>query len=300
MARLWKSSVQVDLQIPKTVIYHVGDRLNEPGVRGAPSTMFNINNTALFFAGTADLAIPSENGLLFSSSACAISLPERVDGMLGKPSPVASGVLDLLKWGESHWFIMTSTAEQKKRPPDCQDMALYDIVAEAGRGAGFELLTETPVELSQESAPDVQFLLTTSPIQENNVSSRTLRHVGFIRQGRIRVLDEFTADFANRTLEQARVLQRDSITQEIHNSSKYGAQDSRYKDTLKRLMDKVSNMVDQLEKELAETGKIVSESGLGLMHDRRKAIFSLLSRFYRNRYLVKEREFPETQKYCLD
>ena len=58
--------------------------------------------------------------------------------------------------------------------------------------------------------------------------------------------------------------------------------------TFKRLLEKVWSVVDQLEAELDAKGEHHPDSGLGFMHERRNAIFALLSRFYRNRYLVKE------------
>ena len=62
----------------------------------------------------------------------------------------------------------------------------------------------------------------------------------------------------------------------------------------------LQSVVDQLQAELDAAGKTLPDSGLGFTHQRRKSILGLLSRFYRNRYLVKARDFPVTQEYCLD
>lgn len=299
MARLWEASFQGHPQIPKTLIYHVGDRLTKSGLRWAPSTLLNMKNTSMFMLSTKpDLALPSANGLILSSAACSISVPERVDGILGRPTPMASGMLDLLKYDENYWLDIFSTAEQKKYPLGCDHMALYDIVIEAGRDAQYEILTEHPVNISQMSFAGMNCLLAAKVTKESQIPESGMRSVRFVRQGKIRNHDRDTCDFLNSILGHAQALQNDSITKEIRESSKHGGQDPRYLDALKRLLEKVQSAVDQLE--LHATSKHIPDSGLGLVRERRKSIFSLLSRFYRNRYLVKERDFPVTQEYCLD
>ncbi|KIW70239.1 hypothetical protein, variant 2 [Phialophora macrospora] len=60
MARLWRASAQGHPKIPKTLIYHVGERLTTPGLRWAPSTLLNIKDTSrLFYSNETDLALPS-------------------------------------------------------------------------------------------------------------------------------------------------------------------------------------------------------------------------------------------------
>lgn len=80
----------------------------------------------------------------------------------------------------------------------------------------------------------------------------------------------------------------------------HGDKDQRYLDAYNTLLGKAWLVVDQLEAELDATGKHLPDSGLGLMHARRKSIFALLSRFYRNRYLVQGRVFDIAQEFCLD
>lgn len=301
MARLWETCAQGHPEIPKTLIYHVGDRLTKHGLRWAPSTLLNIKNTSQFFCSTeTDLALPSANGLILSSAACSISVPERVDGILGRPSTAASSLLDFLKCDEHRWLTIFSTSERKKYPSGYDHMALYDIIIEAGRGAGFEILTEHPRNLSQESFASMDCLLVENVTKESQTPEPRMRNVRFVRQGRIGNHDQITCDFLNSLLGQAQALQNDSITQEIREHSKHGGQDPRYLDAFKRLLEKVWSVVDQFEAGLDATGRHLPDSGLGLMHERRKSIFSLLSRFYRNRYLVKQRDFPVTQEYCLD
>ncbi|MCJ1358843.1 MAG: hypothetical protein MMC33_008843 [Icmadophila ericetorum] len=301
MARLWEASVQGHPKMPKTLIYHVGDRLTKPGVRWAPSTLLNIKNTVPFYRSTeTNLAFPSTNGLILSSAACSISVPERVDGILGRPSAMASTLRDFLKCDEHHWLTIFSTSEQKKYPSGCDHMAIYDITIEAGRDGEFEILTEHPVNLSQEASARMDCLLVANATKESQTPELRMRNVRFVRQGRIQKYDRTTCDFLNSVLGQAHALQTDKITQEIRESSKNGGQDPQYLDTLKRLVEKVWSVVDQLEAGLDAMGKNLPDSGLGLVHERRKSIFSLLSRFYRNRYLVNERNFPVTQEYCLD
>ena len=95
-------------------------------------------------------------------------------------------------------------------------------------------------------------------------------------------------------------LQNDSITQEIQEMGKYDAQNPRYLVAFQRLLRKVWSLVDQLKAGLNATGYHLPNSGLGLLHERRNSIFALLSRFYRNWYLVRKRDYPVTQKYCAD
>lgn len=227
-------------------------------------------------------------------------MPERVDGILGRPSTAASNMLDVLKYDEHHWLTIFSTLEQKKYPSNCDHMALYDIAIDRGRGAEFEILIENPVILSQESSKDMNCLLVAKVSQESQIPKPETRNVRFFRQGWITNLDRVTCDFLNSLLEQAQALQNDDITQEIRESGKHGAQDPRYLDALKRLLEKVWSIVDQLKAGLDASDKHLPDSRLGLVYYRRKSIFSLLSRFYRNRYFVKERDFPVTQKYCID
>jgi hypothetical protein len=301
MARLWESTAQGQPVIPKASIYHVGDRLTKPGLRWAPSTLLNIKNTSQFFCSTeTDRALPSAHGLILSSAACSISVPERVDGVLGRPSTAASSMLDLLKCDEHHWLTIFSTSEQKKYPSGCDRMAFYDIMIEAGTGVEFEILVEKPVNLFQESYESMNCLLVAKATEESQIPDPGVRNVLFFRQGWITNHDRITCDFLDSLLGQAQALQNDSITQEIRETSKHGDQDLRYLDAFKRLLGKVWSVVDQLEAGLDATGKHLPDSGLGLMHDRRKSIFSLLSRFYRNRFLVRERDFPITQEYCVD
>ena len=301
MARIWEASAQGHPEIPKALIYHVGDRLTKPGLRWAPSTLLKIQNTSQFVSSTGtDLALPSTNGLILSSAACSVSVPERIDGILSRPSPVASSVLDLLKCDDHYWLTIFSTPDQKKYPTGCEHMALYDIIIEAGKGAEFEILTEHPVNLSSEPNAIIKCVLVAKATKESQIPEPRTRNVHFVRQGHISYHNRITCDFLNSLLEQAQELQKDDITQEIRESSKHGSQDPRYLDAFKRLLEKVWSVVDQLEAGLDATGKHLPDSGLGLMHERRKSIFSLLSRFYRNRYVVKERDFPVTQEYCLD
>ena len=301
VARVWESCAQGHPQIPMTLIYHVGDRLTKHGLRWAPSTLLNIKNTSKFFcsAQTA-LARPSANGLILSSAACSISVPERADGILGHPSIAASSMLDLLKCDEHRWLTIFSTSEQKKYPPGCSDTALYDIINRAGRGEESEILTEYSVNLAQDSSASLDCLLVENVAKESQSREPRTRNVHFVRQGRLSGHDRAICDFLNSLLEKAQALQSYSITQEIRESSKHGGQDPRYLDAYKRLQEKAQSVVDQLEAELDAAGKILPDSGLGFMHQRRKSILGLLSRFYRNRYLVKERDFPVTQEYCLD
>ena len=130
---MWQQITQSQIIIPKTLIHHVGDRLTEPGLRWAPSTLLNVENTFpfLYLLG-ADRAYPSTHGLLLSSAAFLISVPNRVDSIIGPPSMMASRVLDLLRYDEHNWLHIFSTREQKKYPPGCNDMALYDIIAAVG------------------------------------------------------------------------------------------------------------------------------------------------------------------------
>ena len=301
MARVWESCAQGHPKIPKTLIYHVGDRLTKHGLRWAPSTLLNIKSASQFsFSTETALAFPSANGLILSSAACSISAPERIDGIFGSPSTAASSMLDLLKCDEHRWLTIQSTSEQKKYPPGCNDTALYDIIKKAGRGGESEILTEYPVNLAQDSSASLNCILVENVAKESQTSEPMTRNVHFVRQGRLSGHDRVTCNFLNSLLGQAQALQDDSITQEIRESSKHGGQDPRYLDAYKRLQEKAQSVGDQLEAELDAAGKILPDSGLGLAHQRRKSILSLLSRFYRNRYLVKERDFPVTQEYCLD
>jgi hypothetical protein len=300
MARMWRATVQGHPKIPKSLIYHVGERLTTPGLRWAPSTLLNIKDTSHFFySNETDLALPSSSGLLLSSAACSVSVPQRVDGMLGRPSTAASSMFDLLKCGEQ-WFEIFSTSDQKKYPLAHGNMALYDLIVEAGSGAKFELLLQHPINPPREPVTRMHCLLVANTLEESGVPKPKTRHVGFIRQGWISSLDEVTCGFLDTLLGQAQALQNDSIMQEIHENGKHGAQDPRYLDTIKRLLGKVEDIVTQLESALNETGQHLPENGLGLRQERRPAIFALLSRFYRNRYMVKEIDFPVTQEYCLD
>lgn len=301
MARVWESCAQGHPQIPRTLIYHVGDRLTKHGLRWAPSTLLNVEATCKFFcsAETA-LAFPSANGLILSSAACSISVPERADGILGHPSIADPSMLDLLKCDEHRWLKIFSRSEQKKYPPDCSDMALYDIVNKAGRGRNFEILIEYPVDLAPDSSASLDCLLVENVAKESQSPEPRTRNVHFVRQGGLSSLNRVICDFLNLLLEQAQALQNDSITQEIRESSKHGSQDPRYLHAYKKLQEKAQSVVDQLEAELDAAGKILPDSGLGLKYQRRKSILDLLSRFYQNRYLVKERDFPATQEYCLD
>ena len=125
MARLWKSAAQGQTVMPKASIYYVGNRLTEPGLSWAPSTLLNIMNTSPFFCSAeTDCAHPSADGLIFSNAACSVSVPERVDGILGPPSTAASSMLDVMKSGEHHWLTIFSTSEQKEYPSDRDDKAL--------------------------------------------------------------------------------------------------------------------------------------------------------------------------------
>jgi hypothetical protein len=301
MVRLWESIAKGQPVIPRALIYHVGDRLTKPGLRWAPSTLLNMKTTSGFFCSSeTDCALPSAHGLILSSAACSISVPERVDGILGRPSTAASSMLDLLKYDESHWFTIFSTSEQKKYPSGCDHMALYDIIIEAGTGAEFEILVENPVNLSQESYENMNCLLVAKATKESQIPNPGMKNVRVIRQGWITNHDRITCDFLNSLQAQAQALQNDSISQEIREIGKYGEQDVRYLDAFKRLLGKVWSVVDQIEEGLDATGKHLPDNGLGLLHARRKSIFSLLSRFYRNRYLVREQDFPLTQEYCVD
>ena len=301
MARVWESCAQGHPEIPKTLIYHVGDRLTKHGLRWAPSTLLNIKDTSKFFCSTETaLAFPSANGLILSSAACSISVPERTDGILGRPSIAASNMLDLLKCDEHRWLTIFSTSEQKIYPPGRSDTALYDIISKAGRGGEFEILTEYPVNLAQASSASLDCLLVENFAKESQTPEPRTRNVHFFRQGRLSGHDRVVCDFLNSLLEKGQALQNDSITQEIRESSKHGGQDPRYLDAYKRLQGKAQSVVDQLEAEWDAAGKTLPDSGLGFTHQRRNAILGLPSRFYRYRYLVKERDFPVTQEYCLD
>ena len=301
MAVLWESSSQRQLLIPKASIYHVGDRLTKPGLRWAPSTLLNIESTSHFFCSTeTDFALPSPNGLILSSAAYSISVPERVDSILSRASTAASSMLDLLKYDELQWLTIFSTSGQKKYPLGCNHMAFYDIMIETGRDADFEILIENSARLLQDSYKSTNCLLVENFTKDSQNPDSKMKNAHFVRQGWITNHDRATCAFLNSLLGQAQALQNDNITREIRELSEHGDQDQRYLDAYQRLLKKVETIVTQLEAELDAEDKKLPDSGLGLMHNRRKSIFSLLSRFYRNRYLVKERDFSISQKYCID
>lgn len=301
MARLWKASIEGQPKIPKRIIYHIGNRLTTTGLRWAPSTLLGISDSSPFFCESeADLARPSKAGLILSSAAFGIKAVHRVDGMLSRPSTAASSMLDLVKYDESHWFSVFSTSGQKKHPPANEDMGLYDIIMDAGLGSEFDILTERSVNFSKESGTRMQCLLVSKTKGTTNPGQDKTRNVAFVRQGWIRCVDEITNDFLNSLLAHAQALQNDTVSQNLLENGKYGAQDPRYLEAIKRLVDKVGVVVNQIEDDLDRSGKHLPDSGLGLVQHRSKAIFAMLSRFYRNRYLVKEKDFPDTQEFCID
>ena len=181
-------------------------------------------------------------------------------------------------------------------------MELYDIINKAGGDGEFEILTECPVNLAQDSSASLNCLLVENVAKQSQTPERRTRNIHFVRLGQLGGHNRVTCDFLNLLLgqAQAQALQNDSITQEIRENSKHGGQDPRYLDAYKRLQEKALSVVDQLEAELDAAGQTLPDSGLGFTHQRHNSILGLLSRFYRKRYLVKERDFPVTQEYCLD
>ena len=134
---------------------------------------------------------------------------------------------------------------------------------------------------------------------ESQMAVPDTRYARFLRQAHISHLDQATCNLLNHLLGHARTLQGDPATKELREASQHGAQDPRYLNALQRLSGKAEVVVDQIEAEL-KAGTRLSNSALGLAYEPRKAISALLSRFYRNRYLVRGRDFPPTQRYCLD
>jgi hypothetical protein len=182
MIRLWESITQRQTVIPKSLIYHVGDRVMKPGLRWAPSTLLNIKNISTFFYSTgADIALPSAHGLILSSASHSISVPERVDGLLSRPS-TASRIYDLLKYDKHRWLNIFSTPAQKKYPSSCDHMTLYDIIIEAGTSAEFDIL----VDLSQESHETMNCLLVAKATKESQIPNPRIRNVQFSDKGGLR------------------------------------------------------------------------------------------------------------------
>jgi hypothetical protein len=74
-------------------------------------------------------------------------------------------------------------------------MTLYDIIIEAGVGAKFEILTELPVNLSQEWVARMNCLLVMKAIKESHAPGPKMRNAGFTQQRGIWSLDEIRCDF---------------------------------------------------------------------------------------------------------
>jgi hypothetical protein len=299
MERMWELAPQVLHSIPKSLIHQVGEKLTKPGLRWAPSTLLGLRDTSELFSLTdIDQSRISSDGLILSSAACSISVPKRVDSMLSKPSKVSSTVYDLLKYDKQHWFTIFSTDEQKIHSSHSIEMALYDIVIE-DTGAEFDLLFNTPLTPPQDSYENVNCVLVKIATERTQQGSLEMRKARLLRQGRATGHDQITCGFLTSLQKAAETLQQDDVSKKLREASIFGAQDPSYLEAFQQLGKKANLLADEIEEELNKTGTILPDSGLGLQHQRRQAIFALLSRFYRNRYLVKIDDPSTAQLYCV-
>jgi hypothetical protein len=280
--------------IPSQIVFYIGPKLAYEGFGWAPSTLLGVANTSQFMLSPENPpAFPSPRGLMLSLAAFRISVPERVDGILSRPSSATFALLDFLKYDSDRWCTLFSSVEQKKFSPKSDQLSLFDIIFE-GDAAKFEILLEKPMNKEQVCSSRAGLLVEFTDIDQGR------RYVQSRRQASVRLHDRATCNLLNSIFRRAQALHEDeaSLSQEIIDRGKTGEQDPLYLSARKSLLEIVELAVGQLLNGLDHAN--FPDGVLGLTHHPRNAIFSLLSRFYRRRYLVMGERFPSTQAYCVD